>query len=118
MLETWNKFEVVDTDSIYGIGNDYHLRYFPLDELENIRNAQHLNVEYHEFHSREDFSYLREKSFKIEDMGLTDKQMMAVSLVFYGGLKKKIAARIMKISSQALSDHLKAGLKKISHAFI
>jgi len=47
-------------------------------------------------------------------MRLTDKQLMAVSLVFYGGLKKKLAARIMKISSQALSDHVKAGLKKMS----
>jgi len=42
---------------------------------------------------------------------------MAVSLVFYGGLRKKLAARIMKISSQALSDHIKAGLKKMSDAF-
>jgi len=50
-------------------------------------------------------------------MGLTDKQLIAVSLVFYGNLKKKVAARIMKISSQALTDHLKAGLKKMSDAF-
>jgi predicted DNA-binding protein (UPF0251 family) len=44
-------------------------------------------------------------------MGLTDRQLMAVSLVFYGGLTKNLAARIMKISSQALFDLIKAGLK-------
>jgi len=42
--------------------------------------------------------------------------LMAVSLVFYGGLKKKRAARAMNISSQALTDHLKAGLKKIGRS--
>jgi predicted DNA-binding protein (UPF0251 family) len=31
------------------------------------------------------------------------------------GALKKIAARIMKISSQALTDHINAGLKKMSH---
>ncbi|MCF8722960.1 putative DNA-binding protein (UPF0251 family) [Nitrospina gracilis] len=39
--------------------------------------------------------------------------MTAVCLVFYGGLKKKKAAQVMRISSQALADHIKAALKKI-----
>jgi predicted DNA-binding protein (UPF0251 family) len=50
------------------------------------------------------------------ELDLTDRQLMAVSLVFYGGLKKNRAARAMNISSQALTDHLKAGLKKIGRS--
>ncbi|MBC8288477.1 MAG: hypothetical protein H8E42_13480 [Nitrospinae bacterium] len=105
----------VDCGIDYGSG-DYHLRFFPPDELELIRNAQHFGVEYQDFRPHSEFSYLKEGSLNLEDMGLTDRQLMAVSLVFYGGLSKKLAARIMKISSQALSDHVKAGLKKMSHA--
>jgi predicted DNA-binding protein (UPF0251 family) len=44
---------------------------------------------------------------------LTDKQLMAVCMVFYGGVKRKRAAQAMNITSQALSDHIKAALKKI-----
>ena len=50
----------------------------------------------------------------IGSMGLTDRQMVAVSLVFFGGIKKNLAAKIMKISCQALRGHIKAGLKKMS----
>jgi predicted DNA-binding protein (UPF0251 family) len=53
---------------------------------------------------------------KLGELDLTDRQLMAVSLVFYGGLKKNRAARAMNISSQALTDHLKAGLKKIGRS--
>ncbi len=101
-------------DIDYGSENDYHLRFFPPDELEIIRNAQNFGVEFQDYRPHSEFSYLKEGFLNLEDMGLTDRQLMAVSLVFYGGLKKKLAARIMKISSQALSDHLKAGLKKMT----
>jgi len=37
-------------------------------------------------------------------------------MVFYGGVKKKRAAQTMNITSQALSDHIKAALKKIGNA--
>jgi len=50
----------------------------------------------------------------IGDMGLTDRQIVAVSLVFFGGIKRTLAAKIMKISCQALRGHIKAGLKKMS----
>jgi predicted DNA-binding protein (UPF0251 family) len=117
MLNSCNKSELNDSGVNCGSELDYHLRFFPLNDLENIRNAQHFNVECQDYHSRSEFSYLKEKPLNIEDMGLTDKQLMAVSLVFYGGLKKKVAARIMKISSQALSDHIKAGIRKMSDSF-
>ena len=116
MLKTLPRRDGVDSGINDSTENDYHLRFFPLTELEIIRNAQHFNVEYDDYHSRGEYSYLKDIALNIEDMGLTDKQLMAVSLVFYGGLKKNLSARIMKISSQALSDHLKAGLKKMSNA--
>ncbi len=116
MLEPRDINSTGDTGLDYESQEDYRLRFFPLDELEIIRNAQNLGVEFHDYCFDSEFSYLKEGSFKLEEMKLTDKQLMAVSLVFYGGLSKKFAARIMKISSQAISDHIKAGLKKISKA--
>jgi len=114
MLDSCKKSELVNSAGNYGAESDYRLRFFPPDELEIIRNAQNLGAECRDYRPRSEFSYLKDGFLNLEDMKLTDKQLMAVSLVFYGGLKKKLAARIMKISSQALSDHLKAGLKKMS----
>lgn len=101
----------------HGAEVDYRLRFFPPDELELIRNAQNLGVEFQDYRPQPEFSYLKEGSLNLEEIGLTDRQLMAVALVFYGGIKKKLAARIMKISSQALTDHINAGLKKMSSAF-
>ena len=115
MLEPGNVNNNADSGIDYGPDHDYHLRFFPPDELELIRNAQNLGVEYQDYRPHSEFSYLKEGSLNLGEMGLTDRQLMAVALVFYGGLKKKIAARIMKISSQALTDHINAGLKKMSH---
>ena len=117
MVNTFKTNDGVDSYANHSTENDYHLRFFPLDEVEIMRNAQHFNVEYQDYHSRVDYSYLKDKALDIDDMGLTDKQLIAVSLVFYGNLKKKVAARIMKMGSQALTDHLKACVKKMSDAF-
>ncbi len=62
---------------------------------------------------RSGYEHLKTAQFDLEKANLTDKQLTAISLVFYCGAKKKRAARAMNITSQALSDHLKAGLKKI-----
>jgi len=48
-------------------------------------------------------------------MGLTGRQIVAVSLVFYRGLKNNLTAKIMNISSAALRGHIKAGLKKMNN---
>jgi predicted DNA-binding protein (UPF0251 family) len=64
-------------------------------------------------HPRPEFEYLKEVSIDLGEARLTDKQLMAVCMVFYGGVKKKRAAQAMNITSQALSDHIKAALKKI-----
>lgn len=64
-------------------------------------------------HPRQGFEHLKEASIDLGEARLTDKQLMAVCMVFYGGVKKKRAAQAMNITSQALSDHIKAALKKI-----
>jgi hypothetical protein len=93
--------------------DDYHLSYFSPDDLETLRNYQGFQNDSLEFQSPEEYSYLKEQSMDIGDMGLTDRQIVAVSLVFYGGIKKNLAAKIMNISSAALRGHIKAGLKKM-----
>ncbi len=116
MLEPCKVNEIDYSGMDSGTEEDYHLRFFPPDELELMRNAQNFGVEYQDYRPQSEFSYLKEGTLDLGEMGLTDRQLMAVSLVFYGGLRKKLAARIMKISSQALTDHINAGLKKMSHA--
>ena len=116
MPEPHNLNNSGDSGFDHGSLDDYRLRFFPLDELEIIRNAQNFGVEWHDYLPGSKYSYLKEEPINLEGMGLTDRQLMAVSLVFYGGLSKKLAARIIKISSQAISDHIKAALKKISQA--
>lgn len=66
-----------------------------------------------EFLPRPGYEHLKTVKIDLERANLTDKQLTAVSLVFYGGARKKRAARAMNITSQALTDHLNAALKKI-----
>lgn len=63
----------------------------------------------------ESWKFLRSTKFKLSDMALTDKQIIAVTLVIYGNERKKEAAKIMKITPQALEDHIDAGLKKVAY---
>ncbi len=65
------------------------------------------------YHFRAEYDHLKETSIDLGEVRLTDKQLMAVCMVFYGGVKKKRAAQAMNITSQALSGHIKAALKKI-----
>lgn len=69
-----------------------------------------------DFSPRDQFSHLKNVRIDLGGLDLTDRQLMAVSLVFYGGVKKNRAARVMSISSQAVSDHLNAALKKIGRS--
>jgi len=62
---------------------------------------------------RKEYSHLKNIFIDLDRAELTDRQLLAISLVFYGGLRKNRAAKIMKISCQVLSDHINAGLKKI-----
>ena len=90
--------------------------YFSLpDELEFWLNRLAGDVSGDGDHPRSEFEYLKEVPIDLGDICLTDKQLMAVCMVFYGGVKKKRAAQAMSITSQALSDHIKAALKKIGN---
>ncbi len=88
--------------------------YFSLpDELEFWLNRLAGDLSDDGCHPRSEFEYLKEVPINLGEICLTDKQLMAVCMVFYGGVKKKRAAQAMNITSQALSDHVKAALKKI-----
>lgn len=93
---------------------DYHLSYFAPEDLETLRNFQGLENNSLEFKPQGEYSYLKEQAMDLGSMGLTDRQIVAISLVFFGGVKKNLAAKIMKISCPALRGHINAGLKKIS----
>ena len=88
--------------------------YFSLpDDLEFWLNRLAGDAAEGSCYPRSEFEYLKEASIDLGEARLTDKQLMAVCMVFYGGVKKKRAAQAMNITSQALSDHVKAALKKI-----
>ncbi len=92
---------------------DNHLRPTSPEILEALVNTGLWDAPVGGYQPRPDYSHLKSASIDLNDAALTDKQLTAVCLVFYGGLKKKKAAQVMRISSQALADHIKAALKKI-----
>ncbi len=100
----WNDDEMLE---------DRYLTYLDPDVLEGVANARKSMEVTGGYGYVPGFGELRQANIDLENLPLTDKQLMAVCLVFYGGIKKKNAARAMKISAQALSDHIKAALKKI-----
>ncbi len=93
--------------------DDSRLSFSLPEELEFWLNR--LTGDYGDCQARPAFEHLKEASIDLAEARLTDKQLMAVCMVFYGGVKKKRAAQAMNITSQALSDHIKAALKKIEH---
>lgn len=101
-------------DALLNEKEDYHLSYFAPEDLETLRNFQGLENNSLEFKPQGEYSYLKEQAMDLGSMGLTDRQIVAISLVFFGGVKKNLAAKIMKISCPALRGHINAGLKKIS----
>lgn len=97
-------------------GWDQRLRFVSHNVLESLGDEIPNGEAPGDFFPRDRYSHLRDIRIDLGKLDLTDRQLMAVSLVFYGGLKKNRAARAMKISSQALTDHLNAGLKKIGRS--
>ncbi len=93
---------------------DRHMSYLPPEALEGVVNTLHSpSYATGGYGTVPGYEDLREVRINLEAIALTDKQLMAVSLVYYGGVKKNRAAKAMNISAQALSDHVKAALKKI-----
>jgi hypothetical protein len=96
----------VNKDDVdYGREDDYRLRFFPPDELEIIRSAQHFGVEYQDYRPQPEFYYLKEGCLNLEDMGLTDRQLIAVALVFNGGIKKSCCAHHENQQPSPLRSH-------------
>ena len=95
---------------------DRHLTFLDPGVLEGVVNSRGQVDSSYMSSGNSGFEDLREITVNLEELPLTDRQLMAVCLVFYGGVKKKRAARAMNISAQALSDHVKAALGKIQNA--
>lgn len=102
-----------ETDSREFARWDEMTRCFPPEILEGLNNRMTLEDAPGDYFKRKDQSHLQNMRLDLNLLDLTDKQLIAISLVFYGGLKKRRAARAMSISSQALTEHIQAGLKKI-----
>ncbi len=97
---------------------DPRLVYIPAEKLEPLQNRTTRESSHAGYGTLKQYRYLRKQQIQLESLPLTDKQLIALSLVFYGGIQKKRAARAMNISSQALDDHIKAGLKKVRESFL
>ncbi|MCH8932570.1 MAG: hypothetical protein E2O42_03595 [Nitrospina sp.] len=95
------------------IPDDSRLYFCLPDDLEFWLNRLTADPADRGYHLRPEYDHLKDISIDLGQIRLTDKQLMAVCMVFYGGVKKKRAAQAMNITSQALSDHIKAALKKI-----
>lgn len=97
-------------------GLDDRLQFFQIEHLE-IMNQSRLAQYTPESGSREScYRYLKKSPIDLENAKLTDKQMIAISLVFYGNIPKSRAARAMKITYQSLNDHINGALKKIERS--
>lgn len=97
---------------------DPRLSFLAPNVLEGVANTCSLGAGTGGYDAVPGYEYLKDAHIDLEEAELTDKQLTAVCLVFYGGVKKKRAARAMHISAQALSDHIKAALKKIEGKII
>lgn len=64
---------------------------------------------------RKEYHFLKSRKVDLMKANLTDRQLQAVCLVFYGGIPRVRAACVMNISHQALRNHLEGALKKIHH---
>ena len=95
---------------------DPHLSFTSPHVLESLGSQVSSGEAVGDFSPRAGFSHLKKVSIDLGGLDLTDRQLLAVSLVFYGGVKKNRAARAMSISSQAVTDHLNAALKKIGRS--
>jgi predicted DNA-binding protein (UPF0251 family) len=107
------KTENFNSWSEEAVGLDNRLQFFQIEHLD-VMNQSRLAQYTPERGSRENCQrYLKKLPIDLENAKLTDKQMIAISLVFYGNIPKSRAARAMKITYQSLNDHIRGALKKI-----
>lgn len=95
---------------------DPQLNFVSPDVMESLGHQFSNGEAAGDFFARDKDAHLKNVSIDLGGLDLTDRQLMAASLVFYGGVKKKRAARVMSITSQAVTDHLNAALKKIGRS--
>ena len=95
-------------------GREPQLYFNAPDTLEALSNADSLAPVAGAYHWRAGYEHLKHVTIDLDQARLTDRQLTAVCLVFYGGVKKTRAAHAMNITSQAVGDHIKAALKKIA----
>ncbi|MFQ5451791.1 MAG: hypothetical protein ACE5E9_14290 [Nitrospinaceae bacterium] len=100
-------------DPVNPFGWDDHLRLAPPEALAGMKDAWVLKDSPADCRVRSEYAHLRETGIDLGEADLTDRQLIAVTLVFYGGVTRKRAARAMKISQQSLNEHVAAALKKI-----
>lgn len=93
--------------------NTSPMRFFPAHKVEALHNIVSYKSAEGDYMVLSQFDHLRECPIDLESIPLTDKQLMVVSMVFYGRVKKARAAHAMKISFQSLDDILIHALRKI-----
>ncbi len=95
-------------------GWDQKLRFLPPEVIASMGDAIFRGNPGSGHAPRKEFAHLKDLHLDLNGLELTDRQLIAVSLVFFGGVRKNRAAKAMKISSQAVADHVQAALKKIA----
>jgi len=95
---------------------DNRLQFFQIEHLDIMNQARLAQFNPERANKQSCYQYLKKSPVNLEEAMLTDKQMIAISLVFYGNIPKSRAARVMKITHQSLNDHINGALKKIERS--
>jgi hypothetical protein len=96
--------------------NSSPMRFFPAHKVETMHNLVSYKSTEGDYMVLSQYDHLREHPIDLEAIPLTDKQLMVVSLVFYGRVKKARAAHALKVSFQSLDNILIHALKKIEES--
>lgn len=93
---------------------DWRLLYMAPGDLEGLRDAKILaDSPAGDFFTRGGIEFPPDLNIDINQVSLTSKQMIAISLVYFSRMSKAKAAEVMSISTQSLSYHLKAAAKRL-----
>ncbi len=94
--------------------DDWRLLYMTPSHLDHLMDAQVSgDPEIHDLPSRLKLNMPGDFKFNLSDVPLTNRQMMAVSLIFCSGIGKAKAAEIMEITHQSLNGHLKSAVNRM-----
>lgn len=107
---SWTQEEKIE-NSLF----DDLLRFYPTPALEAFQKAGEI-PETSEYSCFKEYIHLRDRGIELEEIPLTDKQLLAIALVFYAGVSKRRAADAMNISTQTIHQHIAIALKKIEES--